>query len=338
MGIAKIRAAVSILIVGNYQRIVLIKFLKNSVVESALIYWALLKIALPLLIIIRLLDEHFNIIHHIGEWLSPIMAIVGLPGQAAVVWATAIFLQLYAAMLVLASLWTQLELTAAQATVLALMMLVAHALPVELRIVQKTGIKLRAMLLIRIGGALAMGFILSQIYQAGQWLQYPATLHFIPPPDTRGWGDWFWGQLQNWTLIYIIIIVLVMFIQILKITHAEKILILILSPFLRRMGIGERATTIALVGMTLGLSYGGGLFIRESQKAEISRKDMLCAMTLLCLCHSVIEDTLAMMLVGAHISGALFARVIFSFIFMVIFAAIIKRMPDDTLGRIMFRP
>ena len=59
------------------------------------------------------------------------------------------FLQLYAAMLVLAALWTQLDLTAAQATTLAAMILTAHALPVELRIVQKAGAQMRAMLLLR---------------------------------------------------------------------------------------------------------------------------------------------------------------------------------------------
>ncbi|MGI9307604.1 MAG: hypothetical protein ACR2P5_09955 [Gammaproteobacteria bacterium] len=301
--------------------------------ESARIYWTLLKISLPLIAAIRVLDEYFNFVARAGEILAPVMSWMDLPGQAGIVWATAIFLQLYAAMLVLASLWTQLELTSAQATTLAAVILTAHALPVELRIAQKAGVKLRAMLALRIGGALCFGAILAAVYQYGGWLQEPATLHFTPPPPAAGWGAWLIGQAKNWALIYAVILLLVIFIRILKETHAEKVLIILLAPFLRKMGIGAQASTITIVGITLGLSYGGGLLIRESQRGDINRRDMLCALALLCLCHSVIEDTLAMMLVGAHISGVLFGRIIFAFAVMFVFAKIVNRMPDSSLTR-----
>ena len=305
--------------------------------ESVRIYWTLLKISLPLLVIIRVLDRNFGFVSIVGDWLSPLMMITGLPGEAGIVWATAIFLQLYAAMLVLASLWTQLDLTSAQATTLALMMLTAHALPVELRIVQKAGVRLRVMLVVRVGCALLGGILLSSIYGAGDWLQTPATLHFAPPPVNPSWESWGIGQLKNWSLIYIVILVLVVFVRILKVTHAERVIAAALSPFLRRMGIGERATTTTLIGMTLGLSYGGALLIDESRRGDIGRRDMLCALALVSICHSVIEDTLAMLLIGGHISGVLFARVIFSFLFMAAFAKMISYMSDDRLSRWMLR-
>lgn len=310
---------------------------KEVLRESVRIYWTLLKISLPLLVVIRVLDRNFGFVAIVGEWLSPLMMTAGLPGEAGIVWATAIFLQLYAAMLVLASIWTQLDLTSAQATTLALMMLTAHALPVELRIVQKAGVKLRAMFVVRVGCALAGGILLAAIYKAGGWLQTPATLHFSPPPPNPGWGAWWTGQLQNWILIYIVILALVIFVRILKITHAERIIAAALSPFLRRMGIGERATTTTLIGMTLGLSYGGALLIDESRRGDIGRRDMLCALALVSICHSVIEDTLAMLLIGGHISGVLFARVVFSFLFMAAFAKAISYMSDDSLSRWMLR-
>ena len=306
---------------------------QDGVRESVRIYWTLLRISLPLLVAIRFLDEHFNLVAHVGEWLAPPMAWADLPGQAGIVWATAIFLQLYAAMLVLAALWTQLDLTAAQATTLAAMILTAHALPVELRIVQKAGAQMRAMLLLRFGGALALGAILAAIYKAGGWLQTPATLHFAPPPQTGGWGAWAISQAKNWALIYAVILALVLFIKILKATRAENMLATLLSPLLQKMGIGANATVPTLVGMTLGLSYGGAILIDESRRGDINRRDMLCVLALLCLCHSVIEDTLAMLLVGAHISGVLFARLIFACAVMFIFAQIVRRMSDATLTK-----
>lgn len=303
--------------------------------QSFRIYWLLLRISLPLLVAIRLLDEHFGLIAVVGEWLAPAMAPVGLPGAASIVWATAIFINLYAAMLVLPSLWLQLELSAAQATVLAVLLLTAHGLPVELRIVQKAGVSPWAMLAVRMGGALLIGAALHAIYTAGGWLQYPATLHFVLPPAASGWGGWLAGQTQNWLLIYPVILLLVVFVRLLKATHAERLLIVLLSPLLRRMGIGKQATTTTLIGMTLGLSYGGALLIDEARRGDVNRRDMLCALTLLCLCHSLIEDTLAMMLIGGHISGVLLARAVFSFVFMAIFSQLIRRLSDATLYRFM---
>ncbi|MGU9951497.1 MAG: hypothetical protein ACNYPH_04185 [Gammaproteobacteria bacterium WSBS_2016_MAG_OTU1] len=310
-------------------------FINECFRESGRIYWVLLRISLPLLILIRVLDENFNFISLVGDWLSPIMSFVGLPGQAGIVWATALFLQLYAAMLVLASLWTELNLTTAQATVLATLMLTAHALPVELRIVQKAGVRLSAMLAVRMGGAIILGMLLHAIYSGGDFLQTPATIYFSPSPVNTGWMGWFKEQAKNWFLIYLVILALVTFVRILKATHAEKLLATVLSPLLRLMGIGKQATTTTLIGITLGLSYGGGLLIEASRSGEISRRDMLCVLTLLCLCHSVIEDTLAMLLIGAHVSGVLVARVIFAFVFMAIFAQCIKRLSDSTLLRFM---
>ncbi|MDM5147730.1 hypothetical protein NQX30_05030 [Candidatus Persebacteraceae bacterium Df01] len=303
--------------------------------ESAYIYWVVLRISLPLLVAIRLLDEHFGIVAVVGDLLAPIMDLVGLPGQAGIVWATAMLLNIYSALLVLISLWTQLELNSAQVTTLMLIVLVAHALPIELRITQKAGVRFFAMLWVRISGALAMGWLIHTIYNAGGWLQAPAHLLLSPPPMQSGWGPWFLGQAKNWAFIYLIIVTLVAFVRLLKITNTERLLIFLLAPILRTMGVGKKAVTITMVGMTLGISYGGALLINESKKGDISRRDMLCALTLLSLCHAVIEDTLLVMLVGAHISGVFFGRIIFSFVLMLFFAQLIKRLPDTTLEKIM---
>ena len=301
--------------------------------ESARIYWVLLRIALPLLIIIRLLDEYVNFIAVVGDLLSPLMSLVGLPGQAGIVWAAAALMQLYAALLLLVSLWAELNLSVAQATTLALMILVAHSLPIELRIAQRAGAAWWVMLLMRVGGALIFGALLNGVYIAGDWLQGPAVLHFVPLPPAPGWGAWFIGQAQNWAGVYVLIVALLIVIRILKATHAERLLIWLLSPLLRWMGIGQRAVTATMVGMTLGLSYGGGILIAESRRGDIERRDMLCALALLGLCHSVIEDTLLMMLINAHWSGVLIARVIFSFVFMMFFARLIKSMPQPLLAK-----
>ncbi len=75
------------------------------------------------------------------------------------VWATAMVTNLYGGIVVFASLAPEAHLTVAQITVLTTMMLVAHALPVELRIAQKAGSRLHAMAFLRIAGALTLGWL-----------------------------------------------------------------------------------------------------------------------------------------------------------------------------------
>ena len=300
-------------------------FLTTSFFNGIDIYWTLFRITLPLLLAVRLLDEYFNIIAVTGDLLAPLMNIVGLPGNTAIVFATGLFLQIYAAILVLATLWQSLELTTAQATILMTMMLVAHALPVELRIVQKAGMPLHYALLLRLTGAFVLGALLNTIY-GSTYLQQPATLSIaITMPATAGWGEWMTAQAVNWAVIFIIVQILVLFVNLLRITHAERLLIWLLSPLFRQVGIGEKTTTMAMIGMLLGISYGGGMLIAEARRGNIARRDVLCTLSLLCLCHAIVEDTLLAMLAGAHISGVLFARLLFSFSVMALFHAFLRR-------------
>ena len=310
-------------------------FFADVFARSARIYWTLFRIAFPLLVAVRALDEAFGIVGLLGGLLSPLMAPVGLPGEAAVVWACALLLNIYAAMLMLAGMWPALELTAAQATVLATMMLVAHALPVELKIAQKAGAGIGAMLAVRIFGALGLGWILNGIYTAGNFLGHPAPFFLDATPAAAGWGEWLRGELVNWAIVFGVVAAVVLLVRILQVTRAERLMIRLLSPLMRRMGVGDEASSVTMIGMTLGLSYGGGLLIDAARDGRIGRRDMLCALAFLSLCHSVVEDTLAMLLIGGHLSGILFGRILFTFAFMLVFARVAHSLPERRLSLLL---
>ncbi|OPX22238.1 MAG: hypothetical protein B1H04_05335 [Planctomycetales bacterium 4484_123] len=97
------------------------------------------------------------------------MALVGLPGEMGLVWATALATNIYGAMVVFAPVAPGLALTVGQVTVLGTMILVAHGLPVELRIAQKAGPRLPFMLLLRVGGALLLGWLLYLLWSRTGW-------------------------------------------------------------------------------------------------------------------------------------------------------------------------
>jgi len=248
------------------------------------VYWTLLKIMVPVLIIVKVLDL-LGASHYLSFILSPLMEIVGLPKEMGIVWAAAILVNIYTSMAVFFSIALLEPLTVAQMTVLATMILIAHGLPMESAISKAAGI--------------------GWIYTISLRLQ-----------------SWLIVQLQTLAFAFVMIASLVVIMRLLDYFGIEKLLHWLLTPFLKLLGIGKEAANITIIGMILGLSFGGALLIEQAKSGQVSKRNIFLAMSLLCLCHSIIEDTLLMVLLGADLLGILWARMIFSFLFVIALARV----------------
>ena len=49
----------------------------------------------------------------------------------------------------------------------------------------------------------------------------------------------------------------------------------LLEPALKVLGMSKNAAPITMIGMTLGLAYGGGLIIKEAKSGILSKKDAI---------------------------------------------------------------
>ena len=112
---------------------------------------------------------------------------------------------------------------------------------------------------------------------------------------------------------------------------------ILLRPFLRLLGISKDATNLTIIGITLGLSFGGGLLINEAKKGHISARDVFTAIMLLNLLHSLIEDTLLIMLIGADFYTIFWGRLVFSVLVIALISNVIKRMNPRTCERYFYR-
>ncbi|WP_321368410.1 nucleoside recognition domain-containing protein [uncultured Desulfuromusa sp.] len=296
----------------------------------------LFKIIVPISIVTRFLQQ-WGIVDQLGVLLGPIMELVGLPGQLGLVWATGMVTSIYGGMVVFASVAPGLELSVAQVTVLGSMILVAHGLPVELRIAQKAGTRFRAMALIRIGGALLLGWILHMTYQLSGTLQQANHALWNPETVAPNWSAWAVAELRTMIMIFIIILGLMAFLRILKKLGISDLMTRLLEPVLTVLGMGREAAPITIIGMTLGLSYGGGLIIREAQSGRLNQRDIFSSVALMGLCHSIFEDTLLLMVLGAHISGILWGRLLFSLLVVFLLARLIKVLPASIFDRYLMR-
>ena len=153
--------------------------IKDTLKETIFTTFELLKIMIPMSIIVKILGE-LGVIDIAGDFLAPIMRVVGLPGDFGLVWATAMITNIYGGLVVFFSLSVKNSLTVAQVTVLGTMILVAHTLLIESRITQKAGVRLWFMLSLRVLGAFILGWILNIIFTTFNLYQNESMLLWKP--------------------------------------------------------------------------------------------------------------------------------------------------------------
>ncbi len=303
--------------------------------ESLGVYLGLLKIMVPVIIAVKIITE-LDLLPYLASLLEPVMHLMGLPGSMGLVWAAAILNNIYSAMIVFISLPESFELSVAQVTILSTAVLMAHALPIELRIVQKCGTRLIFQALFRVICAVTLGIILNWFYEWGGWLQGQNTIVWRPDPQPDGLGGWILSQIRNLAIIYLIILSLISLLRFLDYIQFTSLLIWILNPLFRILGIGKKASSITIVGLTMGLAFGGALIIREVRTGRIPPKDVFFSLTLMGIAHSLIEDTLLMLLLGAHLSGILWARLIFALIVVFLLYKLWAYLPSRYVDRYLY--
>ena len=296
------------------------KFFKNSLLEIKDICIPLYKILIPFIFIIKILEE-IGIVKIISNFFEPIVQLLGLPAELGIVWVTAIIINVYAAIVLFINIVPSLDLTVAQVTVLTVVILIAHNILVESAISHAAGVSFFYASVLRIGIAFLGGFILYKIYFYFGFLQEKFSLVLEQRVVPTDYYSWMLGQVESLIYIFCIICVLVFFLNLLKKIGVENLIKKLLTNPLKLMGISSSAINIIIVGLTIGLQFGGGLLIKEAKSGSINKQSILLSLSLLNLVHAVIEDSILMIIIGGHISGVLIFRVIFSLliVFLILF-------------------
>jgi len=293
----------------------------------------LLKIMIPISIIIKILVE-YGVIEIIGQNLSSVMGVVGLPGEFGLVWATAMLTNIYGGLVVFFNLSLLHTYSVAQVTVLGSMILVAHTLPIEARIAQKAGVRLWYTLSLRITAAITLGFILNLIFSKFNLCQNESVIFWKPGVINPTIVQWVLGELRNYFMIFLIILGLMLLMRVLKNTGILNKMNDFLKPGLEFLGMSKNAAPIAIIGMTLGLAYGGGLIVKEAKSKIISKKDIFYSLSMMGLSHSLIEDTLLIFAIGGSLAGILLGRIVFTLIILIVIIRVINHLSKKTFEKI----
>ena len=299
------------------------KILVNIFQETTKIFWILFKVILPVIIVIRAL-ELIGVIPFLAKFLEPLTSFIGIDGSLGLVWMAAILVNIYAGLAAFASLQAIFDYSVAETTILGLIILIAHSLPIEVAIAKKSRISWIFNLSFRFINAIVAGKILNLIFTKYELFNEPNQSVLQVPNELVSNFEWATLQIQNFFIIFLIIFFIISTINILKALGVWSLIINIMKIPLSYLGMSEKVANIILIGLTLGISFGGGFLIEESKKNNISKKDILLSLSFLSLCHSIIEDTILILLLGSHISGILFFRFIYTVIIILLMKILLE--------------
>ncbi len=289
-------------------------------------YWALIKILIPAMVVVKIL-ELFGAIDSLGLLLGPLMNPLGLSSELGLVWAAAMLTNIYGAMVVFYELSSGAGYSVAEVSTLGILVLLSHALPVEGSVAKALGAPWRLTLLLRIGGAYCLAWLTHGVYQLLGASQQRAVSVWAPDYSESGMLNWLIEQTQVLLSIFIILGSLMALLRFIRFIGVERALHFVLRPLMNLLQVRKEAANITIIGLLLGLSFGAGLLLNESRSNRVSKRDMAVVVCFLGLCHSLVEDTILIMLLGADIYAVLIGRIIFSCVLMVLVVATLYKAP-----------
>ncbi len=134
------------------------------------------------------------------------------------------------------------------------------------------------------------------------------------------------GSLRLSLKLILIIVPLMVIYEFLENSRIFKQLLDFLYLFIKPFGFSKKASVSMFTGIILGITYGSGILIAQSEKKELRNMDILLTATFLSMCHAVIEDTLVFVAIGGNGLYMLVIRLIIaSFITYVFYKYLRKR-------------
>ncbi|MET3584429.1 spore maturation protein SpmB [Pseudorhizobium tarimense] len=133
--------------------------------------------------------------------------------------------------------------------------------------------------------------------------------------------------------ILVILIILSWSLELLRATGLLGLMMKALSPLLRLAGIRGEAEHLTAVELFLGISYGAGLLIREARSGAISPRQIFLSCVVMGFAHSVTEDAILMISLGADVYGVLVGRIVFAIAAAAAIAALLRRYPTKPSSR-----
>ncbi len=268
----------------------------------------LLKIMLPISFAVQLL-QYYGVIAWLAQYLNIVFIHLGLPGASGIAFLTSASVTTYAGLAVMLSM----ELTMREATILAVMTVLCHALPMECAVVHKVGSNPYRMGLLRIVAAFLAAIYLNSVLPA---MPQPFSSHHVVDATASVWiviEQWVWSSVKLSLMICVLIYTLMVLQRLLERYGIMEKLVHPLRPVMLFFGLPENASFLWLVGNVLGISYGSAAMTDLEERGQITKEEANEVNYHLIMNHSMLEDTMVFASCGISAFWILSTRMLFAF-------------------------
>lgn len=260
-----------------------------------------LKIMLPVSFFVMLLS-YFDILPYLSSLAAPLFTLLGLPGDAALVFVTSIFTNIYTVIALIATL----DFSVREGTILAVMCLISHGFIVETLVQKKTGSSAMRMVMLRVVCSFIAAFALNRIMPdlTGRLVSVPV----VAPGFSETLLNWLEGSFWLCIKIFAMIISLMILQRLLEEFGVLKLLSDLFLPLMKLFGLPASTSFLWIVGNTVGLAYGSAIMMDYAQEGKLAREDADLLNHHLAVSHSEIEDPLLFMVVGLPVLWLMLPR------------------------------
>ena len=287
----------------------MLNIVKDSFKPTAKTTLWLLKIMIPISFAVCL-AQYFGLIEWCAGWLNPLFCHIGLPGASSIAFLTGATSTTYAALAVMLSM----ELTLRQATIIAIMVLICHALPLECTVNKKVGSKPFRMGFLRICGALLAAVYLNLVLPELSDPFSALPLSSAEASLIEVLKGWLISSMKLIIMIFAIIYALMFIQRFMEKYGLMQKLTKPLEPLMQFFGLPRNAAYLWLVGNVLGISYGSAVMLQLEEEGKISPLEADEVNYHLIMNHSMLEDTLVFATAGVSALWILSTRLLFAFV------------------------
>ncbi len=254
----------------------------------------ILKILVPISLVTFLLDAS-GVLARWDHLLAPLMSLFQLPPTAALPLMVGLLTGIYGAVAAM----SVLNFSLSQSILIAVFLLIAHALPQESLVQARSGMRFGRATFVRLAAAVLVTLGLAHVIpaEAAPTMMVAAAADGSAPfaAQLTAWiGDTLWLGIK----ILVIITAMMLLLTWLQAMDCMAVLANALNPVLRLMGLDRRVGVLWLTAAVFGLSYGAAVIVEESRQQQFRTADIRRLHLSIGINHAMLEDPLLFMAMG----------------------------------------
>lgn len=238
--------------------------------------------------------------------LAPVMKVLGLPGEAALVLVSSVLLNVYSAIAVIETL----SLSMREITILAIMTVVAHNLPIETAVMKKAGSSAMKMIVLRLGWALALGFAFNLVLPMDDATGTALVVELAKPGFLGMIGSWGLSTLGLMAKILLLVCGIMIAQRLMEEFKVTYFLSRLLSPLMRVFGLGDETSFLWIVVNVAGYAYGAAVIMDRVKTGKMKLRDADLFNHHASLSHSLFEDTALYLAIGVPLFWLIVPRLV----------------------------